>query len=127
LIVISQREPLDVGINRPPQIVCNPLPHVGCKVLLCVSAHRVSYGYDKDGDAGEDENVARRGSGGRHDEFMNPAMLILALEKVVQNDLERPRLKEAGYAFASDSEKAEPKLAPVGTQNIQDAQAGLAV
>jgi hypothetical protein len=103
------------------------LPDIGGQVFFCVRTHRVSHGYDKDGDTGEDENVARRGSGGRDDEPMNPAMLIFALEQVVQNNLERPRLKEAGDAFAGNGEKAEPKLAPVGTQNIQDAQAGLAV
>ena len=71
--------------------------------------------------------LARRRTCSRDDDFMKPAVLILALEQVVQHDLERPRFQEAGDAFAGDREQAEPQLAAVWAQHFKDAQAGLAV
>ena len=58
LIVIGKRETLDMGVNRPPQIVGDPLADVGGEVLFGVGAQRVSNGDEEDGDAGEDEDVS---------------------------------------------------------------------
>jgi hypothetical protein len=53
---------------------------------------------------------------------VQPAMLILALKEIVEDDFQGPGLKQASDAFAGDCEQAEPQLAPVGPQQFKDVQ-----
>jgi hypothetical protein len=80
LIVIREREPLDVRVNQAAQIVCHPLAYVRGEKLLCVSADGVRDRNCEYGDAREDENVARCGSGCGYDEVVQPSVLVLALK-----------------------------------------------
>ena len=52
-------------------------------------------------------------------------MLVLALKQVVEDDLQRPWLKQAGDAFAGNREKPEPELAAVGPKQFKDVQTTL--
>jgi len=55
-----------------------------------------------------------------NNECIQPAMVALALQRIVKHDLEWPRLQQTRYALASDCNKPQPELATMRSQKIQD-------
>jgi hypothetical protein len=103
--------------------MADPLANIGSEVFFSIRAERVCHGNHEHGDACEDENIDRRRSGDAGDEMVKPTVLILALKKVVENDLEWPGLKKSRDAFACNSEQTKPQFSPVWAQQLDDIQA----
>ena len=110
-----------MGVDGAAQIVRDPLTHVGSEVFFGVGAQRIRNGNDQDGDAGEDENIARRRTCGGADEMVQPTVMVLALQQVVENDLQGPGFEQAGDAFPCDGEQSKPQLATVRPQQFENA------
>jgi hypothetical protein len=111
-----------VSVDGAAQIVCDPLANVGRQILFSVRAESVRHRDDENGEAREDKDIAGSRAGSCEDEPMEPAVLILALEEVVEHDFERPGLKQAGDAFAGDRQQAQPQLSIVRPQQFKDVQ-----
>ena len=107
LIVIGEREPLDVRVQRSAQIMHDPLADAGGNVFFAVGTERVEDGDDEDGDGGIAQDVQTILADRMVDEVVQPAGAGLGSDYVVENDFERPRLQQVRDAFADHGEKPE--------------------
>jgi hypothetical protein len=121
LIVFGEREAMNVVIQRPPEIVHDPLPDIGGEIGIQIGTH----GAD-DGDHGhrqhrEVENRQLAGSDpanhGHHPAWQRPG-----LKQVIEDDFQRPRFEQCCRGFARYCEQRDRHGLPMRPQEADDAE-----
>jgi len=107
LVVEGERQPLHVRVDRAAQIVGDPLPDAGGQVLFGIGRNRVENGDQQNGDAGELHGREFVGAEDVLDEERNARFAGASFEYFIEDDLQRPRLKQVGNGFAQDGEEPE--------------------
>ena len=121
LIVVGQRQAMDVVIHRAPQVVHDPLADVGGEIALQVGAGGTG---DRDGRHRrhrevEDGEVAAADPA--HDPD-HPTRHRLGRERVVEHDLDRPGFEQVGRGHAAHCDERHRHRLPVGSQKVDDAE-----
>ena len=74
LIVVGKRKPLDMGIERPPQVVHDPLADAGGEILFRVGAKRIRHGNEEHRKHRKFQDGETVASHGGEDEPIQPAV-----------------------------------------------------
>ena len=121
-VVFGERQPLNVVVQRPPQVVSHPLADARGQVFLEVGADRA-----------DDRNERDRGDGEVHDRAgvlaeqpgHDPAehrRKLLRLQNVVDDDLDGPRLEDVRERFAQHGDQRDGQRLPVRPNQVDDPQ-----
>ncbi len=122
LAVIGERQPLNVVVQREPQIVRHPLADVGGEVLLGVGAdgpHNRDEHHRGDGEVEHRVFVLRKDACA---DAHQPVWQRLRLHEVVDDDLDGPRLEHIGQGFAQNGDERKRQRLPVRTKQIADVE-----
>ena len=127
LIMVGERQPLNVGVERSAQVVHYPLTHAGGQVLLGVGAARIDSGDRQSRKRGEAQNGVRACANGVEDQIVEPAVsgCAMHLEHVVDHDLQRPRLQNIRESLTDYRQQAEGEHAVVRSQQVLPGSKGL--
>ena len=119
---IGERKPLDVGVERPAQIVHHPLADAGGDVFLRVGADRADGGDCQHGEGGELQNRELVRAGGGEDQLVQPSVRGLRLQHVVEDHFQRPRLRQVRGAFHEYGHDAYYQARGVRSQQMPEGE-----
>ena len=122
LVVFGERQPLNVVVQRPAQVVRHPLADAGRQVFLEVGADGADNRNDRDrGDGEVHDRVGVLAEQPGHDSAEHRRKL-LRLQNVVDDDLDGPRLENVRERFAQHGHQRDGQRLPVRPNQVDDPQ-----
>ena len=122
LVVFGERQPLDVVVEGPAQVVPHPLAHAGRQVLLEVRADGADNRDARHGGHGEVQHGIRAlAEDPGHDAAQEPRQR-LRLQDVVDDDLDGPRLENVRERLAQHGDERQRQRLPVRPDEVDDPQ-----
>ena len=122
LVVFGERQPLNVVVERPAQVVSHPLTDARGQVFLEVGADGADNRNDRDRGYGEVQNrIVVLAEQPGHDSA-KPSGKLLRLQNVIDDNLDRPRLENVRERFAQHGHQRERQRLPVRPNQVDDPQ-----
>src|SRR5258708_33227067 len=120
--MFSQRQPLDVVVQSAAQVMSHPLTHTRCQIFLEVGTESADNCDDRHRGDSEVQNcivtmaeyLANRSTQTSWD-FVRPLY-------IVDNNFDRPRLKDVGDRFTQHGHQREGEGFPVRTNQVSPPQ-----
>ena len=121
-VVFGQRQPLNVVVQRPAQVVPHPLADARRQVFLEVGADGADDRNDRDRGHGEVQNCIVVLAEQPGNNSAQPSRKFLRLQNVVDDNLDRPRLENVRERFAQHGHQRDGQRLPVRTNQVDDPQ-----
>ena len=115
-----EREPLYVVVEREPEVVHDALADARRQIFFSVGRDGADGGDEYDGDGCEVENGKLVETDRPVKKVGHPAGHLLRAEDVVENDLQRPRLKKVCRALGEYRRERDGELLPVWPEQPRD-------
>lgn len=120
VVVVGQREPLDMRIQPQPEIVHHPLTHTGGQIFFRVRTQRTHYGDGQSAKRGDLQNGEAVAASQRRNHASQPSTRMFGFQDVVDNQLQGPGLQQVRGAFADRRQQGDGQRLGVGLQQIRN-------
>ena len=120
LVVVGQREALDVRVQCLAQIVHHPLADAGGEIFFGVGANGADGRDSEREQGGPAQHRQPVVAGHRQDQVVEPAVRVLRPQHVVEHNFQRPGLQEIGGRLAHDRHDCNGQSSGVGPQQVTD-------